>query len=489
MKESILQKLNISLEPIPKVIHVDSWRKFLFLVLFCIILLLIICLIPSFGYVKRTFQIIVILCFLLFPLYRLRMVDMLYFLLIFTFFLHSYRVFPSGYGYDSMDLVFFPLLFVYIIYQLTVKKPLFRSTKFDWAVFLYFFVIIFETGFSRWVGNSWYNILREIVTYPKGIILFYIVITIILDYSQIDRIIKFVFFLTFAVCLLGIYQYFNIGPHNVLPGNYVAYREQSTFHNSNILAGLLELVIPILIIYFLEEREWSKRFLYLALAFPMVLSLLFTYSRAGFFTTLFSLFILFLLRLRGKSIIIIILLIILIVGLATNTTLLSRQLFSLKMENVIADPSLFFRVWQYLGYIDNIRHHPILGLGWGVAHDKAHYGYFVVAKEPITLISGLNSAVFDQLVKGGLVYFISFSLVIFLIIRENFRFLKQVKDPKYRKIAWGFLGGFLAFLPHQLVDSIIKFSQTEVVFWLFMGLMYSAYLLYQKENSKIELVK
>lgn len=441
------------------------------------------------GYIHRLSQLIIILGFLLLVLYRLNMLDLLYLFLAFTFFLHSHAFFPGGYSYDNMDLIFFPLLFVYTIYQFTHKKPLFRSTKFDWAVFLYFFVIIIETGFSRWVGNSWYNILREIITYPKGIILFYMVITIISEYSQIDRIIKLVFFLTFVVCLLGIYQYFNIAPHKILPGNYVAYREQSTFHNSNALAGLLELVIPILVIYFLEEREWSRRFLYLALAFPMVLSLLFTYSRAGFFTTLFSLFILLLIRLRGKSIIIIVLLIIMIFGIATNTTLLSRQLFSLKMENVIADPSLFFRLWQYLGYIDNIRHHPILGLGWGVAHDKSHYGYFIVSKEPITVVSGLNSAVFDQLVKGGLVYFISFSLIIFLIIRENFRFLKQVKDPKYRKMAWGFLGGILAFLPHQVVDSIIKQSQPIVVFWLFMGLMYSAYLLYQKETGKIELTK
>jgi O-antigen ligase len=486
VKGLLQQKLNISLEPIPTVIRVDTWRKFLFLVLAGIGLLLMICLFTSVGHVQRLSQLLIILAFLLVVLYRLQMLDLLYLLLVFTFFLHSYTFYPGGYSYDKMDFVFFPLIIVYIVYQLTQKKPLFRSTKFNWAVILYFLVIIFETGFARHVGNSWYNIIREMITYPKGIILFYMVITIVTEYSQIDRTIKLVFFFTFIVSIYGVYQYLNIIPHKVLPGNYVVYREQSTFHNSNALAGLLELVLPVLTIYFLEERGWYKRFLYLLLAFPMVLSLLFTYSRAGFFSTLLALFVLFLIRLRGKSVIVIILLIILIFGIAANTTLLSRQFFSLKMENVMADPSLFFRLWQYLGYIDNIRHHPILGLGWGVAKDTSHYGYFVVTQAPIASVGGLNSAVFDQLVKGGVVYFLSYSLVLFLIIRENLRFLRRVKDPKYRKMAWGFLGSILAFLPHQLVDSIIKQSQPIVVFWLFMGLMYSAYLLYQKETGVIE---
>jgi|GEM_PF-6076672 len=484
MKTSIFKRLNTPIDSIPKVFRIGNLRQALALGL---IILLVVISYSSLSCIEGSRKPAVFLIFLgalLFMLYRFEIPDLLYLFLAFVFFLGSECFYKHFYNYDNVHIVLLIVFLAFIIYQISHKRPIFQATEFDWIVLIFLFVTIFEAALSFWKGNYWYNIFRELITYPSGILIFYIVINAISKHSQIDRFIKFIFLLTLIISLLGLIEYLKFAPEMIRLSTYVSYRIGATFHNANILAGLFELTIPLMVVYLLEAKEWKKRLFYLLIVVPPVISLVFTYSRGGFFGTLFSLFILLLLRFRGRSIIIIILLLVLIAGLATTTTLVSRQMFMFNYEMLLADPSMRGRILQYIGYVDNIIHHPILGVGWGVAESPEQYGYFIVSKFPIRITTALNSMVFDQMVKGGLIYFIPFFILLFLIFRKNLQFIRQVKDPRYSRIAWGVFGSILAFMPHQLVENTMKRSQPQSIFWFLLGLMYVAFKLYQKEQEK-----
>jgi len=478
MKDFFSHILNKPLEPIPKVFRIDSVRKAIALGLVVIILIGVVIILFSLEHTKMLILFLLLLPIILLLLYNFNLRFFFIFLLSYLI-LSDTIMFYQYHNIETLHIFLLVILLIYAFQNAFQKKRLFIHTEFNPVISLIIIVTIFEIAYSFWNGNYWYNILIESFAYTSGIILFYILININVNYKYINIYLIYIMILTVIISIIGIFEYTTLAPELIRSAIYVSERVKATFGDPNTLAGLFELIIPIIITYGLTEIKIKNRLFFLAMAVVPIMCLIFTYSRAGFFSTLFSILVITMILLRKKSIVIIIILTIIIVLLALTSTIIARQMFIFNFESLLLDESMRGRYIQYIEYIKIIHKYPIIGVGWGVK--QIGYSEFQVSKIPIRFIEGLNSMILDQLVKGGIIYLLPFCFLLFLFVRLNIRFLILAKNTKYYRIALGVLGSFLAFIPHQIVDFTIKRGKTNFLFWFLLGLMYVAYQLCKQE--------
>jgi O-antigen ligase/Tfp pilus assembly protein PilF len=136
------------------------------------------------------------------------------------------------------------------------------------------------SGYVSWLGE--YENFRGLLTNLNYVALFYLCVNFIRTREQIDRLLFTIFLAGLMATAYGISQFFGVdfiawNPTSVSKGRYF-----SSMGNPNFLAAYLAMVMPLIVVFFVETKSPFKRLLLFFSFIAMFLCLLGTWSRGGF---------------------------------------------------------------------------------------------------------------------------------------------------------------------------------------------------------------
>ncbi|NLP06435.1 hypothetical protein GX411_10870 [Candidatus Fermentibacteria bacterium] len=328
-------------------------------------------------------------------------------------------------------------------------------------------------------GQHVWNAIRE----GSGLFLF-LPLAIILperltDEADITRIIRASVLALLVVGSVGVAQYFGTASVSRLDmsiGYTYRLRVFSTLPAANVLAGYLEMLVPMSLASLLCEKSRGWRVVSLTAFATGFLSVLFTFSRGGFFMTVAANAAVLVYSFRRKPFVPLAAGVLFFYVMATNSDTFARQL-SLVTEprDVVTQPTLLHRALTYDSFWHVFSRHPWTGVGWGAREffwgGTPIYTFWDVrhalSTEDIQHFGGLNSVFFNQAVKGGIFAVIALAFVALALVRASYEALLRPVGVMPASI----VAGLGAFAFHELVDNLVKWPQTNGVFWMQIGLL------------------
>lgn len=259
--------------------------------------------------------------------------------------------------------------------------------------------------------------------------------------------------------LHGIYQYIKKVPTPAqwvdkdLERTSIYTRAFSVVGSPNVLAGYLEMGLPVAVYYIFERKDYLRKIAYVLFSFAILGGLFLTFSRGGWFGAFGSLFLAFIAYspLIGISLV-----------LLGSFTIYAMPVLRLRILSLI-DPSYIqksleaggrlFR-WKY-GLV-NAFEHPLLGSGLGTFGSSAgqKYGYFSY--------TSMDSVYINVFAETGFLGIISFILFVSYGF-SNF----VIKFFTKKKLIYLFLGAsLLAILIHIFVENLFDVWGITLNFWV-----------------------
>ena len=368
------------------------------------------------------------------------------------------RKLPS-FGSISDDL----LILLFTLFAIVIgRKKILNLLKVSTVLFAMLFVAValFSFFFNTYLFLAFQHQLRLFV---EPFFVFIDVYLVAPKKSDIEFYLKCLVFSTVLLALHGVYQYITKVPTPVqwvdkaLEGNAIYTRAFSVVGSPNVLAGYLEIGLPVAIYYVFEHRDYIKKIFYGLVSIVIVAGLFLTFSRGGWIGAFGSLFVGFVAfsPLIGIALIA-------VAGLAVFLVPVLRvRVFSLIDPSYI-DKSLnsggrLFR-WKY-GLMNGFEH-PLLGTGLGTFGGSAaqKYGYFSY--------TSMDSVYINVFAETGFLGIITFILWVSSSF-ANFaaRFFKE------KKTIFLFLGiALLALLIHIFVENLFNVWGITMNFWIISAL-------------------
>jgi putative inorganic carbon (HCO3(-)) transporter len=177
------------------------------------------------------------------------------------------------------------MLGLWLLRMLAARRFEFRRTPLDIPILVWVGLEILTSlhsvsGYVSWLGE--YENFRGLLTNLNYVALFYLCVNFVRTREQIDRLLFTVFLAGLISAAYGIAQYFGIdfiawNPTSVSKGRYF-----SSMGNPNFLAAYLAMVMPLIVMFFVETSSSFKRLLLFLSFIAMFLCLLGTWSRGGF---------------------------------------------------------------------------------------------------------------------------------------------------------------------------------------------------------------
>lgn len=320
------------------------------------------------------------------------------------------------------------------------------------------------------ISKTW----REIMLLFESSLIFYMVSHGIKEQEEFRRILRFWCYGCAMVSVLGILQFVLLVKSGLQFLGYdhgflsVALRINSTIPHANSLSGYLVIFIPIMLAFIYETKK-DKRIFWTLLTGFTVSALIFTYTRAGWFASVASIFLLVYL-LKDKR-----LLTVLAVCLAV---------FCLAFPNVITRTASLLSLSSDLGSLQRIqlweaallmwRDNPLTGVGVGnyfhlLMDYVNHYPYLNQIFEPIEP----HNSFIKVLVETGVPGFILFTVLIVTLLRKALQLHSFYLNKPQNTVVSGIISGGLAFLLQSNTNSLFHEQRVAVAFWIMAGLLYA----------------
>jgi O-antigen ligase len=195
-------------------------------------------------------------------------------------------VMPLYYG--SVDLwVIYPIeatvfLLIFLWFFGMILKGEIHVQRLAPAPYLGMFVLLCLISFIqtdyRWVGR------RELLFYMAGVGVYFLAAHHLNRIRYLRLLNRILLILGTTLALIGILQYFKVVAHPWWKG----YKLSATYVNKNHFAGYLNLIIPFAVTGAYFGRDLGKRILMFYSLAVMFAALLFTFSRGGWISLLFS---------------------------------------------------------------------------------------------------------------------------------------------------------------------------------------------------------
>ncbi len=278
---------------------------------------------------------------------------------------------------------------------------------------------------------------------------------------------------------LGILQYFGTAGfyRNDLSIGYVfKARVGSSFPSANVLAGYLELFVPVALSQAISGKGRLWGWISLAAFVTGFLSALYTFSRGGFFLTIGASAFVLLHRYWRKPILLIAVFIGFVIVIGSSADTFARQLSLVtNPSDIVTQPTLVHRYLTYQSFIEQFQERPITGIGWGAEEfywgRTALYTFWDVrhrvSRTDIDHFGGLNSAILNCAVKGGIISLASLACLALAGILAAKSLLRRRKGLLTVAMA----AGMAALMGHQFVDNLIRWPQMNAFMWIFLGMM------------------
>ena len=314
--------------------------------------------------------------------------------------------------------------------------------------------------------------------------------------KSLKRIVNFLIFATYIVCIYAVIQfidtrYFPAPPAKGLDpfiwrwafGNRIF----STFGNPNFFGDFLVVMSPIVLSLFFKKKSLHLLFLWVLITF----STIFSYSKGawiGFgvgliaFAFLFIGFILNISR-RKKAILI------LIMALFTASIVAGGTFFQLKKR----PDSSSFRIFTWLSCWEMINTHPVIGTGIGTFY----LTYPSYRRPQIFFIEGMHNTESDHpeneflevFYDEGVIGLSIFLLLLLMVLTIGFKNLYYFRRNNSNKntlsyLQLGFVSAIVAQLAHDCVCVSLRFVSSGVMLWMLIGAIVSiAIISLRKEEN------
>ena len=400
-----------------------------------------------------------------------------YFLVAVSFYLGTYDSAQIKITIVQIGGVF--LICSWLIYKL--ESDFFYNLKKNFVVVLPIILFLISGIVSYFHSPYQLASLNELLRRIIYCFLAVIVIDCFQNEKRLKRIVNFLIFATYIVCIYAVIQFIDTRYFPAPPAKGLdpfiwrwAFQNRifSTFGNPNFFGDFLVVMSPIVLALFFKKKSFHLLILWLLITF----STIFSYSKGawiGFGVGLIAfafLFIGFVLNIskRKKAILI------LVMALFTISVVTGGILFQLKKR----PDSSSFRVFTWLSCWEMINTHPVIGTGIGTFY----LTYPSYRRPQIFFIEGMHNTESDHpeneylevFYDEGFIGISIFLLLLFTILNVGLRNLYYFRrnDCNTSTLSYlqlGFVSAFVAQLAHDCVCVSLRFVSSGVMLWLIIG--------------------
>lgn len=337
-------------------------------------------------------------------------------------------------------------------------------------------VIIFITVMAvvLFVNSSDFSIALEgFRAITEYMIFYFIAIQLIRDVKSARIIICAFVIIAGLMAFHGIYQYI-IGVE--MPAGWVDQNEAgvrtrvySILTSPNIFASMLTLSTTMAAsLVFTSENKKSK-LIFGVLAFAMVCSLVFTFSRGAWIG--FAVAILIYVFLKDKRLLIpCVVAGLLIVFLVPSVG--NRIAYMLSPEYI--ESSLRGgRLVRWLTGFRILYFHPVFGIGLGGFGGAVSVNH----KLRITLDTAyvdtfyMDNYFLKTAVESGIVGFLAFVMLMYCVIINSYRTIKTSVSKLDRELSTGIMAGLCGVITHNFVENVFEVPMMSSLFWVFVAVI------------------
>lgn len=322
-----------------------------------------------------------------------------------------------------------------------------------------------------------------------------IIIDCFKDTKNLKRLINFLIFATYIVCIYAVIQFLDTRFFPEPPAKGLdpfvwrwafGNRIFSTFGNPNFFGDFLVVMSPIVLALFFKKKSIHLLFLWFLITF----STIFSYSKGAWIgfgvgiITFAFLFVNFILNLKKKNKIILLL----VMSLFTISVVAGGTLFQLKKR----PDSSSFRIFTWLSCWEMINTHPIIGTGIGTFY----LTYPSYRRPQIFFIEGMHNTESDHPENEylevfydegliGLSIFLLLLVTVFTIGLKNLAYFRKrnLNNSSLSYLQLGFISALVAQLAHDCVCVSLRFVSSGVMLWMLIGGIIAIALNYFQEDT------
>ncbi len=335
----------------------------------------------------------------------------------------------------------------------------YRLTPMDMPIMLFLAVAVFlflvrspQTGIA----------VEGLRVYLQYALWFFVASNLLLNKRQARFLVNLLVALGTLIALHGVYQ-FIIGVE--IPSTWldaaeggVRTRVFSILHSPNVLGSFLVLLIPLTVSQLLSAGTRLQRYYYIACLAPMVLSLIFTYSR-GAWLAMAGAFVIYGLIYNWR--------ILLALGAAVYAAPklipgISSRIGYMLSPAYLLSSARAGRVARWNKAIEKLQNEPLFGEGFG------RYGGAVAARY-IPSSNYVDNFYLKTATESGLIGVAAFVWLLISGARCVLNSYRRLTDPYLKGLAGGLFAGLMGILLHNGVENIFEVPTMAVYFWLLLG--------------------
>jgi O-antigen ligase len=371
------------------------------------------------------------------------------------------------------DIVIPILVAVWIFRKLVYEKKFVRTpVNAPLVVFTLVALISFIQGIAI-LGMLGTNNFKDIVIsflywgrWVEYAMLFFITVDLVKTARDVDFFLRVLFFTATIIAIGGFFQliYYPDFTQYALLYGWDPHQDRllSSFFDPNFVGGFLALILSAALGVYFYTREKGKKALYILLMLVLGVALILTYSRSGYLAMVVAGAIICFLRSRLS----------IVIGIAAiiATFILVPRTLTRITEGLSVDETGVKRIESWAKAVSIVPEYPLLGTGYNT------FGFVQDAlgtadEFDVNNRSGVENSFLTVLVTTGIVGFVSFAYLYFVILRSLYRNWKSKALPdRWRGLNLGVFAGIVGLLFHAIFIHSLMYPFILVFFWVLIGL-------------------
>ncbi|TJX15196.1 polymerase [Tissierella creatinini] len=359
-------------------------------------------------------------------------------------------------------LMMYSLVAVYLVNDIMNDHNEISKSNMDIPVILYLIIILISTLTSISLIGS----LRDLGLHLGGLSFVFVMVNSIKSKNVFNALVTVLVFSATVVALYGLYQYV-VGVEiddawlDVENNPDVRVRVYSVFHNPNILAEYLIMIIPLSVSLFWYTKKISKKIVFLGTTLIMILAMLMTLSRGSWVGFAFSAFV-FILLLEKR-------LLLLVVPISLGAVYFLPQSILNRIMSIgnFADSSIAYRFTMWEITMDIIRDYPIAGVGFGHLPFKQIFETYIRTMP----IYHSHNTYLQTAVEMGIPGLLAFLFLLFILFKYGILKLVKSEDRYIRILSAGALSSLGGVLTHGMAENVLYLPRIIFTFWIVVGLI------------------
>lgn len=359
-------------------------------------------------------------------------------------------------------LMMYSLAAVYLVNDVMNEHNDLTRSKMDIPIILYLIIIVISTFTSiTFIGS-----LRDLALHLGGLSFVFVMVNTIKTKNAFNAIVTVLVFSATLVALYGLYQYV-VGVEidaawlDVENNPDVRVRVYSVFHNPNILAEYLIMIIPLSVGLFWHTKKISKKIIFLGTTLIMILAMLMTLSRGSWVGFAFSALV-FIVLVEKR-----LLLSVIPMSLAGLYFLPQSILNRIMSIGNFADSSIAYRFTMWDITMDIIRDYPIAGVGFGHLPFKQVFETYIRTMP----IYHSHNTFLQTTVEMGIPGIVVFLFLLFVLFKYGILNLVRSEDRYIRILSASAISSLGGVLAHGMAENVLYLPRIIFTFWILVGLI------------------